>query len=160
MSPHSADLDVGIPARGLHGEAYRGHVFWDEMFVFPFLNLRMPEVSRAMLLYRWRRLPQARAAPAGRPPGCHVPLAERFDRPRGDADDAPQPPVGRWLPDNSQLQRHIGLAVAYNTWRYYEATGDIDFLTWHGAELILSIATFWVTWPPTTRPTTGSTSAG
>src|SRR5690606_24450871 len=36
MSEHSADLDVGVPARGLHGEAYRGHVFWDELFVFPF----------------------------------------------------------------------------------------------------------------------------
>ena len=38
------------------------------------------------------------------------------------------PRSGRWLPDNSALQRHIGLAVAYNTWRYYEATGDVDFL--------------------------------
>src|SRR5690606_40006167 len=40
LSPHTADLDVGMPARGLHGEAYRGHVFWDELFVFPFLNTR------------------------------------------------------------------------------------------------------------------------
>ena len=44
---HSVDLDVGIPARGLHGEAYRGHVFWDEMFVFPYLTLRMPDLSRS-----------------------------------------------------------------------------------------------------------------
>ena len=35
LSPHTAGLDVGVPARGLHGEAYRGHVFWDEIFVFP-----------------------------------------------------------------------------------------------------------------------------
>jgi trehalose/maltose hydrolase-like predicted phosphorylase len=73
VSPHSVDLDVGIPARGLHGEAYRGHVFWDEMFVLPFLILGLPEVARAMLPYRWRRLPQARAArPRGRAPGRHV----------------------------------------------------------------------------------------
>lgn len=36
------DLDAGLGARGLHGEAYRGHVFWDELFVFPVLNLRSP----------------------------------------------------------------------------------------------------------------------
>ncbi len=41
LSPHTADLDVGVPARGLHGEAYRGHVFWDELFVLPYLNLHL-----------------------------------------------------------------------------------------------------------------------
>ena len=34
------DLDAGLPARGLHGEAYRGHIFLDELFVFPVLNMR------------------------------------------------------------------------------------------------------------------------
>ena len=62
LSTHSVDLDVGIPARGLHGEAYRGHIFWDAMFVYPYLSLRMPELARALLLYRWRRLP---AGPQG-----------------------------------------------------------------------------------------------
>ncbi|MFF9803300.1 glycoside hydrolase family 65 protein, partial [Streptomyces rochei] len=56
LSPHTADLDVGVPARGLHGEAYRGHVFWDELFVLPYLNLHFPEVSRGLLQYRHRRL--------------------------------------------------------------------------------------------------------
>ena len=41
-SRHTADLDAGVPARGLNGEAYRGHVFWDELYVFPFLSFRMP----------------------------------------------------------------------------------------------------------------------
>jgi alpha,alpha-trehalase len=35
VSEHTIDLDVGVPARGWHGEAYRGHIFWDEMFIFP-----------------------------------------------------------------------------------------------------------------------------
>lgn len=48
LSPHTADLDAGVPARGLHGEAYRGHVFWDELFVLPWLDLRFPEISRAL----------------------------------------------------------------------------------------------------------------
>ncbi|RKT09378.1 glycosyl hydrolase family 65 [Streptomyces sp. 1114.5] len=59
-SEHSVDLDVGIPARGLHGEAYRGHVFWDELFVLRLLNLRFPELAQAVLRYRHRRLDAAR----------------------------------------------------------------------------------------------------
>ena len=95
VSEHSADLDVGIPARGLSGEAYRGHVFWDEMFVFPYLTLRTPDLARALLLYRWRRLPQARkAAHEAGQAGRDVPLAERRERAGGDADAAPQPPLG------------------------------------------------------------------
>ena len=56
------DLDAGLPARGLHGEAYRGHIFWDELFVFPVLNLRSPSTTRSLLRYRFRRLPEARSA--------------------------------------------------------------------------------------------------
>ena len=62
VSPNTGDLDVGVPARGLHGEAYRGHIFWDELFIFPLLNLRMPAITRSLLLYRYRRLPEARQA--------------------------------------------------------------------------------------------------
>ena len=66
VSEHTIDLDVGVPARGLHGEAYRGHIFWDELFIFPFLNLRFPELTRALLQYRFRRLPRPARRP-GRP---------------------------------------------------------------------------------------------
>ncbi|MFW5966662.1 MAG: glycoside hydrolase family 65 protein, partial [Persicimonas sp.] len=59
-SPNTQDLDVGVPARGWHGEAYRGHIFWDELFIFPLLNLRMPEITRSLLKYRYRRLDAAR----------------------------------------------------------------------------------------------------
>src|SRR5690606_20190010 len=44
VSLKSIDLDVGVPSRGLHGEAYRGHIFWDEIYILPFLNLRIPEL--------------------------------------------------------------------------------------------------------------------
>src|SRR5690606_5534546 len=33
-SPNSVGLDVGVPARGWTGEAYQGHIFWDELFIF------------------------------------------------------------------------------------------------------------------------------
>ncbi|SEO84239.1 glycoside hydrolase family 65 protein [Trujillonella endophytica] len=144
VSPHSVDLDAGIPARGLHGEAYRGHVFWDEVFVLPFLVLRLPSVARAMLMYRWRRLPQARAA--ARAAGHRGALFPWQSGATG-REESPtvhlNPRSGRWVPDNSALQRHIGLAVAYNTWRYHEATGDTEFLVEHGAELLLDVASFW-----------------
>jgi len=144
VSEHSADLDVGIPARGLSGEAYRGHVFWDEMFVFPYLTLRTPDLARALLLYRWRRLPQARkAAHEAGQAGAMFPWQSGASGREETPTMHLNPRSGRWLPDNSRLQRHVSLAVAYNTWQYYETTGDLDFLASHGAELILEIARFW-----------------
>ena len=59
---HSIGLDIGVPARGWTGEGYQGHIFWDELFIFPFFNHRVPEITRALLMYRYRRLPEACAA--------------------------------------------------------------------------------------------------
>lgn len=143
VSEHTVELDVGIPARGLHGEAYRGHVFWDELFVLPFFNLRFPEIARAMLMYRWRRLPEARwAARATGLPGAMFPWQSASDGREATPRFHLNPRSGRWLPDNSYLQRHVGLAVAYNVWKFYEATGDLEFLAEYGAELTLEIARF------------------
>jgi trehalose/maltose hydrolase-like predicted phosphorylase len=144
LSEHSADLDVGVPARGLHGEAYRGHVFWDELFVFPFLNLRFPEVTRALLRYRHRRLPAARrAAREAGFQGAMYPWQSGSDGREETQRLHLNPRSGRWLPDNSHLQRHVGVAVAYNVWQYYQATGDLGFLCDQGAEMLLEIARFW-----------------
>ncbi|MBD4644037.1 hypothetical protein GUG48_16610, partial [Xanthomonas citri pv. citri] len=55
------DLDASVGARGLHGEGYRGHIFWDEIYVYPMLTLRRPEITRGLLMYRYRRLNEARA---------------------------------------------------------------------------------------------------
>jgi len=59
VSPNTIGLDVGVPPRGLHGEAYRGLIFWDELFIFPLLNLRMPDITRSLLMYRYNRLSRA-----------------------------------------------------------------------------------------------------
>ncbi|WP_193318676.1 helix-turn-helix domain-containing protein [Nonomuraea phyllanthi] len=140
LSPHTAELDVGVPARGLHGEAYRGHVFWDEMFVQPWLSLRFPETSLGLLRYRWRRLPQARAA--AREAGYEGAMFPWQSGSEG-GEETPtvhlNPASGRWLPDHSRLQRHVGLAIAYNVWQYYLATGSMP--PWC-AELFLDIARF------------------
>ncbi|WP_203983335.1 glycoside hydrolase family 65 protein, partial [Sphaerisporangium rufum] len=141
LSPHTADLDVGVPARGLHGEAYRGHVFWDELFVLPWLDVRFPEISRALLRYRYRRLPEARAAAAALGlPGALFPWQSGSDGRETSQSLHLNPSSGHWLPDNSRLQRHVGLAIAYNVWQYYVATGDQAFLAEMGAELLVEIA--------------------
>ncbi|BBC29617.1 Trehalose 6-phosphate phosphorylase [Streptomyces graminofaciens] len=144
LSPHTTELDVGVPARGLHGEAYRGHVFWDELFVLPYLNLHFPEVSRALLNYRHRRLPQAcRAADEAGRAGAMYPWQSGSDGREETQQLHLNPRSGRWLPDNSRLQHHVGSAIAYNVWRYCEATGDTEYLHTKGAEMLLQIARFW-----------------
>ncbi|MEU1821262.1 glycosyl hydrolase family 65 protein [Streptomyces abikoensis] len=144
LSPHTADLDVGVPARGLHGEAYRGHVFWDELFVLPYLNLHFPEVSRALLDYRHRRLPQAVwvARQVGRA-GAVYPWQSGSDGRDESQRLHLNPRSGRWLPDHTWLQRHVGSAIAYNVWQYCQATGDTKYLHTKGADMVLQIARFW-----------------
>ncbi|MGW3662417.1 glycoside hydrolase family 65 protein [Streptomyces sp. NPDC005141] len=144
LSPHTAELDVGVPARGLHGEAYRGHVFWDELFVLPYMNLHFPEVSRALLTYRHRRLERARRAAqdAGRT-GAMYPWQSGSDGREETQQLHLNPRSGRWLPDHSHLQHHVGSAIAYNVWQYCEASGDTEFLHTKGIEMLVQIARFW-----------------
>ncbi|GAB3171048.1 glycosyl hydrolase family 65 protein [Myceligenerans halotolerans] len=144
LSEHTGQLDVGMPARGLHGEAYRGHVFWDELFVFPFLLLRFPWIARSLLMYRWRRLPRARraASDAGYR-GAMYPWQSGSDGRDETQRMHLNPASGRWIEDHSDLQRHVSLAVAHNIWQYFQATGDLTFLYAHGVEMLVEIARFW-----------------
>ena len=143
-SPHTIEHDAGVPARGLHGEAYRGHVFWDELFIFPFLTFSIPDITRALLLYRYRRLPEARrAARQARYEGAMYPWQSGSDGREETQVLHLNPRSGRWLPDKSHLQRHINIAIAYNVWHYYQVTGDVSFLSFYGAEMLIEIARFW-----------------
>jgi alpha,alpha-trehalase len=144
ISENSVDLDVGVPARGLHGEGYHGHVFWDELFVFPFLTINLPELTRSLLRYRHRRLPEARqAAREAGYQGAMFPWQSGLDGREDTQTLHLNPRSRRWLPDNSHRQRHINIAVAYNFWQYYLATSDIQFLAFYGAEVVLEVARFW-----------------
>lgn len=145
VSPNCSDLDVGVPARGLHGEAYRGHIFWDELFIFPVLNLRLPMVTRSLLAYRYRRLPEARqlAREAGYA-GAMFPWQSGSDGREESQRLHLNPRSGRWNPDASARAHHIGIAVAYNAWKFYQVTGDLAYLIDYGAELLAEIARFWV----------------
>lgn len=140
-SKHTIDRDVGIPARGLHGEAYRGHVFWDELFIFPFITTHLPDLTRSLLLYRYRRLPQARAnATAEGLEGALYPWQSSSDGSEESQVLHLNPKSGRWLPDNSRLQRHVNLAIAWNIWLYHRMTGDTEFLAFAGAEMLIEIS--------------------
>ncbi len=144
ISPHSIELDIGTPARGWHGEAYRGHIFWDELFIFPYLNFRMPMLTRELLMYRYRRLPEARrAARSAGLKGALFPWQSGSDGREESQLVHLNPRSGRWIADDTWRQRHVGAAIAYNTWQYVEITGDLDFLYFFGAELFLEIVRFW-----------------
>jgi beta-phosphoglucomutase family hydrolase len=144
VSTHSIGLDVGVPARGWTGEAYQGHIFWDELYIFPFFNYRMPEITRSLLLYRYRRLGEARAAAtrAGFR-GAMFPWQSGSNGEEVTQLRNLNPRSGRWVPDNSHLQRHVGSAIVYNVWQYFQVTEDLEFLEFYGAELIFEIARFW-----------------
>jgi trehalose/maltose hydrolase-like predicted phosphorylase len=145
VSPNTGDLDVGVPARGLHGEAYRGHIFWDELFIFPVLNLRMPAITRSLLAYRYRRLPEARqAATEAGYLGAMFPWQSGTDGREESQRLHLNPRSGRWNPDSSAHAHHIGIAVAYNAWQFYQVTGDLAYLIDYGAEMLAEIARFWV----------------
>ncbi|MGH3708637.1 MAG: glycoside hydrolase family 65 protein [Pseudonocardiaceae bacterium] len=143
-SRHTARHDAGVPARGLNGEAYRGHVFWDELYIYPYLNFRFPEITRGLLLYRYRRLAEARAAAqeAGYR-GAMFPWQSGSDGSEETQVVHLNPLSGQWHPDHSHHQRHINAAIFYNVWQYYQATNDVAFLRDYGAELMLEIARFW-----------------
>jgi trehalose/maltose hydrolase-like predicted phosphorylase len=143
-SPHTADLDAGVPARGLNGEAYRGHVFWDELYIYPFLDFRLPEITRELLMYRYRRLDEARAAAkeVGYK-GAMYPWQSGSDGKEETQVVHLNPRSGRWDRDLSHNQRHVNAAIFYNIWRYYQATEDYEFLLGYGAEMMLEIARFW-----------------
>ncbi|WP_300609646.1 glycosyl hydrolase family 65 protein [Trebonia sp.] len=143
-SRHTADLDAGMPARGLNGEAYRGHVFWDEMYAFPFFNVRLPEVSRGLLMYRYRRIGEARAA--AREAGLRGAMFPWQSGSEGVEETQRvhlNPLSGRWEPDLSHNQRHVNAAIFFNIWNYFQATGDYEFIESYGAEIMLEIARFW-----------------
>jgi trehalose/maltose hydrolase-like predicted phosphorylase/beta-phosphoglucomutase-like phosphatase (HAD superfamily) len=144
VSPHTVHLDAGVPARGWHGEAYRGHVFWDELFIFPFFNLQQPRVAAALLDYRHARLPAARAAArAAGLKGAMFPWQSGSNGREETQQLHLNPKSGRWLPDHSHLQRHVNIAIAYNVWQHYLITAGNGFLRFVGAELLIEIARFW-----------------
>jgi trehalose/maltose hydrolase-like predicted phosphorylase len=144
FSPHNQHFDASITARGLHGEAYRGHIFWDELFILPLYAMHFPEAARSMLMYRYRRLGKAReyAIEHGYK-GAMFPWQSGSDGREETQIIHLNPVSGKWGDDYSSLQRHVSLAIAFNIWNYLKITGDINFLRDYGAEMFFEICRFW-----------------
>jgi trehalose/maltose hydrolase-like predicted phosphorylase len=140
------DEHVSIGARALTGDDYRGHVFWDtEIFLLPFYSLTWPRAARAMLMYRFRTLDEARAKAVRL--GWRGALYAWESADTG-ADVTPEHAIG---PDRRVVdilcgtqEQHITADVAYAVWRYWLATGDEDFLRQAGCEILLDTARFWI----------------
>ncbi len=142
-SIHNTKIDAGLPARGLHGEAYRGHIFWDELFVMSFFDFHSPEISKALLLYRYRRLiPARKSAKKSGYKGAMFPWQSGSDGKEKTQFIHLNPMSGKWGPDHTYVQRHVSFAIAYNVWQYWKKSNDLDFLIDYGAEMLLSIAQF------------------
>ncbi|MCK4751006.1 MAG: glycoside hydrolase family 65 protein, partial [Bacteroidales bacterium] len=143
-SPHNVSLDAGFPARGLHGEAYRGHIFWDELYILNFFSLHFPDIVKSILMYRYRRIGEARKyAKQQGYEGAMYPWQSGSDGREETQVVHLNPVSGEWGDDYSSLQRHVSLAIAFNIWYYYWITQDEEFLTREGGEMLFEICRFW-----------------
>lgn len=139
------DERVSIGARALTGDGYLGHVFWDtDIFLLPFYTFTWPEAARAMLMYRYRTLPGARAKAARLGYSGALYAWESTD----SGEETTPPYVlgkdGRVIPILCGVQeQHISADVAYAVWQYWEATADEAFMLEAGAEILLETARFW-----------------
>ena len=143
-APHHAE-GLSIPAKGLTGPGYRGHIFWDtEIFMLPFFVHTAPKLARRILMYRYRTLPGARENARARGyRGAMYP----WESADGGTEVTP-----RWVPapDGApvpilcgELEHHITADVAYAVWQYWNASGDDGFMRDYGAEILFETARFW-----------------
>lgn len=147
MTPaHDNRMNVG--AKGLSGEAYKGHTFWDtEMFILPYFIYNAPEIARSLEEYRFLGLAGAhKKAASNGYEGAQFPWeAAWIDDGEvtpvwGAADIITGLPTKIW---SGFIEQHITADVAYGAWQYYTVTGDQDFMDRFGYELILDTAKFW-----------------
>ena len=136
---------VSIAARGLTGDGYLGHVFWDtELFMLPFYTFTWPAAARSLLEYRFLTLPAARNKARQR--GFRGALFAWESTDTGDEATPPYAigPNGEMVAiRNGDLEVHVSAAVAFGVWQYWHATHDVGFLLEAGAELLLETARFW-----------------
>ena len=139
------DGRVSIGARGLTGEAYRGHVFWDtEIFMLPFFNLTWPEAAKALLSYRHHTLDAARRRAARLGYRGALYAWESADTGEDVTPPLVVAPTGEVVKILvGEQEQHISADIAYAVWSYWEATHDEQFLVDAGAEIIFETARFW-----------------
>jgi trehalose/maltose hydrolase-like predicted phosphorylase len=114
------------------------------LFILPFYNLHFKDVARSILMYRYRRLDEARKySHEYGYQGAMFPWQSGSSGREETQVIHLNPVSGEWGADHSSLQRHVSLAIAYNIWQYYHITDDIKFMEEYGAELLFEICRFW-----------------
>jgi len=142
------DSRMSIAAKGLSGEGYKGHTFWDnEIFTLPYFTFTQPEVARKLCEYRYLSLGGAHnKAKANGFLGAMYPwesagLEDGEVTPIwGAADIVTGEPIKIW---SGFIQLHISADVTFGIWEYYMVTGDKDFMEKFGYEIIFDTAIFW-----------------
>lgn len=127
--------ECSMAAKGLTGEGYEGHCFWDtEAFALPALVQVAPDIARHLLVWRYRTLDRARAH------------ARELDHTQGAlypwrtiAGDE----CSAYFPGGS-AQYHINAAIAWAIRFYVDVTGDTAFLRTMGAEMLCETARIWL----------------
>jgi beta-phosphoglucomutase len=129
------DGKTNIAAKGITGEGYEGHYFWDsEIYVFPFFLYTRPDIARKLLQYRYQGLDQARQRAREM---SHLKGALYPWRTIGGEECSAYFPAGT-------AQYHFNADIAYSIKQYAEATGDLSFLFPFGAEIVLETARIWI----------------
>jgi alpha,alpha-trehalose phosphorylase len=126
--------DMGVPAKGLTGQAYEGHYFWDtEIYLLPFLIYTSPRIAKNLLTFRYKMLPQARArAKVLGHRGAMFPW-----RTINGEEASAYYAAGT-------AQYHINADIMYALRKYVQATGDELFLRDYGAEMLVETARLWL----------------
>jgi alpha,alpha-trehalose phosphorylase len=123
-----------IPAKGLTGNGYDGHAFWDsETFVLQVLNFVAPEAVREALCWRHDTLPMAKdRAGQLRLKGAAFPW-----RTITGAECSSYWPAGT-------AAFHVTADISDAVVRYVHATGDVEFERAKGLELLVETARLWL----------------
>lgn len=131
-----AGTAYSLSPMGLSGLGYNGHVFWDtEIWMYPPVLAMQPDMARSLLEYRYERLEAAKQNAFS-----HGYKGAMF--PWESADDGTEDtPV--WAL-TGPFQHHISGDVAWACWKYYQATGDKDWLRERGWPMMKAVAEFWV----------------
>ncbi|HCU94862.1 MAG TPA: glycoside hydrolase family 65 protein [Actinobacteria bacterium] len=136
--------EAAVGARGLSGDGYAGHVFWDaDVFVLPAIASMDPATAKAMANYRSHRLPAARAA--ARAAGYR---GARFPWESASLGNDVTPASG-YLGGRpveiktGQLEEHITADVAWAAWHCAQWTGDRWFVRGRHRLLLLETARYW-----------------
>ena len=123
----------GVAAKGLTGQAYEGHYFWDtEIYLLPFLIYTSPQIAKNVLRFRYDMLDKARARAREL---SHRGALFPWRTINGEEASA--------YYEAGTAQYHINADIAYALRKYVNATGDDEFLFKYGAEMLVETARLW-----------------